>query len=214
MISLKKEATIQSADRLYGLTKPLIGLTGGIATGKSTVSKMLMARGLSIIDADQLVKTAYTQTNVLKELQLLAPNCFGVAGEVDFKKLRALVFNDPNLKAQIEQLIYAQLPALFNAQASKVTQDFIIYDVPLLFEKQLASKFDYKVLVYAPQELQLERLIKRDQIERELALQMLKGQESIEVKKRLADYVIDNQADEAKLAEKVQVFLSEFFNLT
>ena len=214
MITLKKRATIQSAERLYGLTKPLIGLTGGIATGKSTVSKMLMARGLSIIDADQLVKAAYTQTNVLTELQVLAPSCFGVTGEVDFKKLRALVFNDSNIKAKIEQLIYAQLPALFNAQASQVTQDFIIYDAPLLFEKQLASKFDYKVLVYAPQELQLERLIKRDQIEPELALQMLKGQESIEVKKKFADYVIENQADEAKLAEKVQDFLSEFFNLT
>lgn len=170
-----------------------------------------MEKGLAIIDADQLVKAAYTKANVLSELRLFAPSCVSEQGQVDFKQLRTQVFNNPELKEKIEKLIYAQLPALFNAEASTSTQEFIIYDVPLLFEKQLATKFDYKVVVYAPQKLQIERLIKRDQIVRELALQMLENQESIEVKKELADYVIDNQADEAKLAEKVQDFLSEFF---
>jgi dephospho-CoA kinase len=116
-------------------------------------------------------------------------------GKVHFSTLRQAFFNEKTLKEKIEQFIYQALPQQFkHEQNQKISQGAkcIVYDVPLLLEKKLESLLDTNCLVYCSKKLQLERLIKRDQLSDDLANQMLAAQLPIDEKKEKADYIIDN----------------------
>lgn len=210
MIKLNpKWETLEIDKRLYHMPVPIIGLTGGIASGKSSVSKLLRATGIRIIDADALVKQVYQTERAVNGIKTLAPEAI-VDGKVDFKKLRPLFFSSGELQAQVEKLIYAGMPEVFkNAFENEIKdhQNFIIYDVPLLFEKDLASRVDTKVCVYCDQETQVERLLKRDSIDLELANKMLARQWDIEKKRQESDLVIDNSKTETALEGAVKEFL-------
>lgn len=202
---------LNSTQRLYGLSIPVVGLTGGIASGKSTVSKILLAKGLTVIDADQLVKSIYGKEEAIEFVRKNYPDVIK-EGRIDFPELRKKVFTAPEIKSEIENFIYLRLPGAFSEAVSRVQgSQALVYDVPLLFEKNLESKFDLNVLVYAPQTIQLARLIKRDDQEEEMAKKIMTQQMDIEVKKTLADYVIDNSKTEADLQLSVEIFLQKYF---
>lgn len=187
-------------DRLYSYPHPIIGLTGGVASGKSSVSSFLRSEDHPLICADDLVHQIYQKKTTRDLLQKIAPQTINTRG-IDFKALRKLFFSNQDIKEQIEKCIYAQLPDqfLFNAEPFK-DQKYLIYDVPLLFEKKMEKKFDLIVVVYCPRSIQKERLMKRDNITEELAEKMLDAQVDIEEKKKKADYFIDNtQLDEAQV---------------
>lgn len=208
MKQLKKEFTrLKPNERLYGFDCPVVALTGGIATGKSTASAMLKEAGLKVIDADQLVKSIYAgeeaQQFIQKEIPLAWQN-----NTIHFPTLRKIVFENLEYKTRVENFIYQRLPEAFKAAARSMTsQDFLLYDVPLLFEKNLDKKVDLSILVYAPKETQLERLIKRDQNSSDLAQKIIAQQMSIEEKKKLADLVIQNNGSYEDLAAEVQKLL-------
>jgi dephospho-CoA kinase len=198
------------ADRLYQLDRPVIGLTGGIATGKSTVTKFLRALGLEVVDADQLVKSVYQTQGAKAFIRSHFPQAWQ-NGETDFKVLREIFFTDEKAKQKIEAFIYGSLPEEFKKATLASTQEFVIYDVPLLFEKNLASKCDLSVLVYAPENVQLARLLDRDKHEERLGRSILAQQEDIEVKKLKADFVIDNSGTMEELKMNVSELLREIF---
>lgn len=190
---------------------PIVGLTGGIASGKSTVSKLLRAQNFSIIDADQLVKTIYQQNEVIDEIQSLHPACV-VDDKIDFKSLRAAFFSSQELQAKIEHIIYQRMPKAFNLafqQQDINNQDFIIYDVPLLFEKNLAPLVDLKVCVWCSPQEQVQRLINRDGIDQELSQKILARQWDINKKRDHSDLVILNDSDLNQLESRVQSFSSD-----
>ncbi len=201
---------LQVNDRLYHMPVPLVGLTGGIASGKSSVSRLLHDSGIKIIDADRLVKEIYQREDVIRDISKLAPTSVGDKG-VDFKVLRQLFFSDSDLGARIEHIIYARIPQAFSNSYEQIkgTQNFIIYDVPLLFEKNLADKVDCKVCVWCEPEVQLERLMKRDGIDAHLAQQMLARQWPIDRKKQLSDLVVDNSGTLEQLQQQVENLLSQ-----
>ena len=119
------------------------------------------------------------------------------------------IFNEQKQKRKkIEEKIYQKLPSLFKNKVSKEDK-LIIYDVPLLFEKGLDKLVDLSVCVYAGQEIQIDRLVKRDQESREGALNILKAQMDIEEKKKLSDFVIDNTKTEQDLITEVESFVQE-----
>lgn len=195
-----------SQNRLHGVDKPVIGLTGGIATGKSTVSNEFKRSGLEVIDADRLVKGIY-QTDEAKAFVFKNWPEAVAQNEIVFPKLREIFFKDVQAKAAIEKFIYERLPQAFQKASHRSMQPFIIYDVPLLFEKNLDQMTDISVVVYSPRDLQVKRVMKRDGIDIALANQILDQQENIEDKKRKADFVIMNCGDEKELAAEVQNFL-------
>jgi dephospho-CoA kinase len=200
------------SERLYQLDSPIIGLTGGIASGKSTVVKLMKSRGLKVIDADQLVKTIYQQDETKNFIQSNYPEAWH-QGAIDFSKLRELFFQDAKTKQAIESHIYSKLPEAFKAAAPSLTeQRFYLYDVPLLYEKGLDSRFDLTIVVYAPREMQLARLLSRDNNELELANKILNQQMDIEEKKIKADFVIDNSAQLSSLAAEVDSLLLQILN--
>lgn len=203
----EKFITLEPGFRLYNYDKPIIALTGGIATGKSTVTKLLEARGLKVIDADALVKSIY-QKQETKDLIRTAFSDVWVNNEINFPKLRELVFQNPKVKELIEGFIYARLPEAFREATAKIKdQDFYIYDVPLLFERNLDTKVDLKLVVYAPRSVQLARLIDRDGSKEEIGNKILDAQMDIEEKKEKADFVINNYESMAELTAEVDQLL-------
>lgn len=196
-------------ERLYGLEKPIVGLTGGIATGKSTVTKLLQERGIQIIDADRLVKDIYAGPEAREFIQKNYPDAWK-EGAIIFPKLREMVFSDPSIKKAVEEFIYARLPTAFKKACEKIrAQDFYVYDVPLLFERGLDKKIDVKAVVYAPENLQLQRLLLRDGSSEKIARKILESQMSIESKKNRADFTISNTAGLENLVIETERFLAK-----
>jgi dephospho-CoA kinase len=197
--------------RLYKLETPIVGLTGGIASGKSTVSRALARKGFPVIDADQLVKDIYALPEALEFIAQNFPEAIS-DGKILFPTLRQKVFLNRDSKETIERFIYQRLPEAFLKAYAQINKpECIIYDVPLLFEKNLQSQFDINVLVYAPRKIQRARLMTRDGHLEEMANNILNQQMDIEEKKLKAQFFIDNSQTEEDLAENINQFLRQSF---
>ena len=194
---LLKESWIRliPENRLHQCPIPIIALTGGIASGKSTTTKLFRKKGIKVVDADSLVKEIYRQKDSLNFIQKECPEAI-TRGEINFKILRQIFFSKNREK--FESFIYQKIPEKFLDKLSP-EDSFIVYDIPLLFEKNLASLVDVKILVYTPPQIQLERLMKRDSISQSLAKKMLSLQWPIKKKKTKADLIIDNSSSKEKL---------------
>lgn len=205
----EKYIKLEPGFRLYNYDKPIVALTGGIATGKSTVTKILESKGLKIIDADQLVKGIYQKPETKELIRTVFSDAW-VNDEINFPKLREMVFQNPKIKELIEGFIYARLPDAFREATAKISdQDFYIYDVPLLFERHLDTKVDLKLVVYAPRSVQLARLIDRDGSKEEIGNKILDAQMDIEEKKEKSDFVINNSGSMIELAAEVDQLLQQ-----
>ena len=189
----------------------IIGITGGIASGKSTVTEFLRQKGFQVVDADAVVHQRQKPRGRL--FQILVEH-FGEKvllenGELNRPLLASLIFSNPeeqewSKRAQGE-IIREELAALRNQFAQTGTLFFM--DIPLLFEQNYASWFDETWLVYVNRDVQLERLMKRDQISKEAAESRLNSQWPLERKISLASHSLDNNGNQEQLiAQVVQLF--------
>jgi dephospho-CoA kinase len=184
--------SISKDKRLFNINKPLIGLTGSIATGKSTVSNFLSNNQIPIICADTLIKSIYKYNSIKKFVAKNYPQAV-INNEINFNTLRTIAFNNIQIKLDLEKELYQHLESEFKKTLSTIPQSkYIFYHIPLLFEKRLEENFDYIICVYVNYDIQIQRLKKRDNIDEQLAKKMIRSQFSIEHKKNLADHVIDN----------------------
>ncbi|CAH0117720.1 Dephospho-CoA kinase [Paenibacillus sp. CECT 9249] len=183
-----------------------LGLTGGIATGKSTVSSLLEERGALIIDADRVAREVVLPGS--PALQQVAER-FGQAvlledGSLNRKKLGEIVFADEAERKALESILHPAIRSVMRERMEAFERDYpdklVVADIPLLYESGLESMYEEIMVVYVPREVQLQRLMKRDGMSAEEAGKRLNAQFDIEWKKRQADYVIDNRAslDETK----------------
>ena len=189
----------------------IIGITGGIASGKSTVTEFLRQKGFQVVDADavvhQLQKPGGRLYQVLVEHfgeKILLEN-----GELNRPLLASLIFSNPEeqewSKRTQGEIIREELAALRNQFAQ--TEALFFMDIPLLFEQNYASWFDETWLVYVNRDIQLERLMKRDQISKEAAETRLNSQWPLERKISLASHSLDNNGNQEQLiAQVVQLF--------
>lgn len=191
----------------------IIGITGGIASGKSTVTEFLRQKGFQVIDADavvhQLQKPGGRLYQVLVEHfgeKILLEN-----GELNRPLLASLIFSNPEeqewSKRTQGEIIREELAALRNQFAQ--TEALFFMDIPLLFEQNYASWFDETWLVYVNRDVQLERLMKRDQISREAAESRLNSQWPLERKISLASHSLDNNGNQEQLIAQVVQLLEE-----
>lgn len=177
----------------------LLGVTGGIATGKSTVVRMFQNKGAQVCDFDVYARSvvepgkpawkdilAYFGEQILREDQCL-----------DRKKLADIVFGDTEKRRKLEGFIHPRLTAEFTAEAARYAaadkNAIILVDVPLMIEFNLQYMVQKLLVVYTPVEIQMQRLRERDGLSREEADARLRAQVSIEDKLKYADFVIDNQ---------------------
>ncbi len=210
-MKLKKEfISKEKSSRLHNLEVPIIGLTGGIATGKSTASTVLSDHQVLVINADHLVKSIYATEEMLNFIKSNFPQVI-VDDSIDFKALRQLAFSDVKIRTALEVEIYAKLPQAFMDVYTKAgSPNLVVYDVPLLFEKGLDSKVDLKVCVYSGKDIQIERLTKRDNVSKDQAELALKNQMDIDEKKKRSDVIIENNGTIEQLEKNVTDFISNY----
>jgi dephospho-CoA kinase len=191
-----------------------IGLTGGIATGKSSVTKVLRTLGYTVIDADEV---AHAVTAVGEPAVPLIVCAFGLVvqkpdGSLDRQKLGQIVFGRPEEIKKLEQIVHPFIIAKVASERKKLESAGVpvaFYDVPLLFEKNMESLFDAVILVWATEEQQRRRLLTRNGLTPEQIEARLKSQWPITVKKSKTPYVIDNSKDEAFLKLEIARVLAE-----
>jgi len=175
----------------------LIGLTGNIASGKSTVARLLAARGATIIDADVLARQAVEVGTPAydKILQRWGRHVLAPDGMLDRAALRERVFANQDELEELNQIVHPEVTRMRDemvAEARDRGDRIIVCDIPLLFENDLAGSFDRILLVDAPRPMRLERLVRERGLHEAEAMKMIAAQMPAELKRARADYVVDN----------------------
>jgi dephospho-CoA kinase len=184
------------------------GLTGGIATGKSTVASFLESFGAVVLDADKIAREVVEKGTPAwhRIREHFGSEVFLEDGTIDRESLGSIIFGDQKKKELLNSLVH---PAVFEEMAkrlgelqSKADDTVVICDVPLLIETEMYRDFSEVILAYVPEELQLERLMTRDRISREEALKKVCSQMRIEEKRKYATIIIDNSGSIEKTSER------------
>ena len=209
--------------------KHAVVITGSIGSGKSAVCELLRDRGFEIIDADkishcildrcavQVAEIFGAQYVVQKDAQVKfdasrdEENLADFRAFVDRKKLGELVFKDPAELAKLEALLHPKITAeiLSQAQALEAKEKLFFVDIPLFFEGKRYEFFDKVAVVYAPKDTLIERVMKRNRLDRVAAKHRVELQTDIEQKRAMADFVIDNSGDLENLKRETQAFLEK-----
>lgn len=191
----------------------VIGLTGGIATGKSTVAELLQIHGFKIVDADVAARKAVEKGSegLEKVRALFGEEAITAEGEMNRAFIGQEVFYDDEKREQLNQIIHP----IVNQLMKKERDDYlekgynVIMDIPLLFENGLEDTVDEVWLVYASEHIQIDRLMARNNMSIEDAKARVYSQISIDKKSRMADVVIDNLGSKLELKQNLEKVLVE-----
>lgn len=189
-----------------------IGLTGGIATGKSTVSALLVSKGALLVDADVIAREVMLPGH---PVLAAAVEHFGQAillpdGTLDRRRLGDIVFHDPAERKALNDITHPAIRQEIREQMQTFEREhpdrLVVVDIPLLFESGLEAMFEQVLLVYAPFEVQVERLMERNRLTKDEAVARIRSQMDIEEKKKRADVVIDNSGQPSETERQVDEF--------
>ncbi len=177
-----------------------IGLTGGIGTGKSTVSNILKAEGLKIIDADAIAKEVLEKNpNILEMVRAqFGAGFFDWRGEFRRKEFGNHIFRFPKQRIKYESIIMPYIKQTIEDQVEKLErkgEKIIILDAPTLIENNMHNEMDYIILVYADNSVQIQRVMNRDKLTKADAVSRINSQMPMEEKKEFANIIIDNNND-------------------
>lgn len=191
-----------------------IGLTGGIATGKSTAAKLLRDLGLPVIDADQLARDVVSPgSDGLKAvIESFGEELLNQDGGLDRKALGRIVFTSDEQLEKLESLLHPLIESKRAEEKRRLESENVemaFYDVPLLFETDMQDEFDKIILIYADQDTQVQRMKERDQLSEAEILQRIKSQIPIEEKKKKSDFVVINSGSIADLKNQLVQVVSE-----
>jgi dephospho-CoA kinase len=192
----------------------LVGLTGGIASGKSTVAKILQSLGAAVVNADDLAREVVEPGHeAWKEIVAsFGADILQSDQTLDRQKLRTLIFNQPEARKRLESIIHPRVRALAEErirQYAAAGYPVVIYEVPLLFEGNLQEWLRPVILVACDVETQTARLQKRDDLTAADAEKHIAAQMSLKDKRRLADYVIENNGSLEDLERQTRQILEE-----
>ncbi|WP_342439266.1 dephospho-CoA kinase [Paenibacillus sp. FSL L8-0436] len=189
----------------------IMGLTGGIASGKSTVSALFVEKGARLVDADAIAREVMLPGHPVLAAAVLH---FGEGillpdGTLNRTRLGEIVFHDLEARQALNQLthpaIRQEIKNRMNTMEQEDPQRLTIVDIPLLYESELDNLFGQIVVVYVPREVQLDRLMERNGLSLEQAQGRLDAQLDIELKRSRADYIIDNSGTLAQTEQQVAV---------
>lgn len=182
----------------------IIGLTGSIASGKSTASSYLRKLGYNVIDCDKIAHEVLNSCT--KELIDIFGSDIVDENVINRKKLGSIVFNNKELLLKLNDITHPLVKQRVIASLS----DFCFIDCPLLFETDFIDLVDKTLLIYVDKETQINRLMNRDNISKEESIKKINLQMSLEEKKILSNYVICNNKSQKMLYNKLDEFLKEF----
>jgi dephospho-CoA kinase len=191
-----------------------VGLTGGIASGKSTVTKLFQARGVPIIDTDELAREVVEPGQPPLE-QLVArfgPAILTSDGRLDRPALRTIVFSDPKARADLEELTHPAIGAALESRSLQAGGPYQILVIPLLVEKNLGSRLDRVLVVDSDEALQIKRLQARDGTSREEAQAILNAQAARATRLKAAHDVIQNDGEISALRQQVAALHAQYLH--
>jgi dephospho-CoA kinase len=192
----------------------LVGLTGNIAAGKSTVAHLLSERGATIIDADILARRAVERGTPAydKIVHRWGSTVLGLDKQLDRAALRRIVFDDHDQLEKLNEFVHPEVErqrAALVEEARERGDRIVVCDIPLLFEARLVDRFDKVILVDATRPRRLERLVQERQLTEAEAMKMIAAQMPAELKRARADFIIDNDGTIADLEKRVRAVWSE-----
>ncbi|MBK9041407.1 MAG: dephospho-CoA kinase [Bdellovibrionales bacterium] len=191
-----------------------IGLTGGIASGKSTAARILREMGHSVVDADALARLVVAKNGPAyrEVLSVFGPDFVDGNGDLDRKKLGQIVFADKKKRVQLEQIVHPKVKSLALLEKSRLEtegKNIAFYDVPLLYEKNLEAEFDAVLLIYAPESIQIERMMIRNGYSESEARERMQAQIPIEQKLLRSPHVVMNTGKIEDLKMEIKKILGE-----
>jgi dephospho-CoA kinase len=192
-----------------------VGLTGGIACGKSTVSRMFEERGAHIVDADRIAREVVLpgQPALREVVEAFGVEVLTSEGTLDRKRLGSIVFGNEAARRTLESVLHPRIREEIAGQMAywkeKEPGGLTIVDIPLMFESGLDKRYDFEdiLVVYVPRTMQLERIMTRDGLSAEEANRRIDAQMPIDEKRALADVVIDNSGSLADTERQVESYL-------
>lgn len=195
----------------------IVGLTGGISSGKSTVSSYLKQLKIPVIDADEVArKVVEPNSQGAREIRkTFGSDVFEEDGSLNRQKLGSLIFSNAENRQKLDELLQPLIKIMILDEIEEHRQkgeNMIVLDLPLLFEKQYEELCEEIIVVYIPKELQLERLMRRNQYTKQEALSRIDSQLSIEEKRKRATVLLDNQGTIQQLYQQVEQWLVETKN--
>jgi len=175
----------------------IVGLTGGIACGKTTVSNLFRDKGCPIVDADQVAREVVEpgELGLSLVVERFGTSVLTVEGTLNRRKLGQIVFSNETARGDLNDILHPLIRKRMQEkkeEALKLNPPFVIMDIPLLYENQHENTVDIVIVVYVPAFVQLERLMIRDGFSMEEAKNRIASQMNIEEKKKRADFIIDN----------------------
>ena len=192
----------------------VVALSGGVASGKSTIANLFAQLGVPIIDADIIARQVVeVGTEALAQIvkhfstEILLPN-----GELDRSQLREIIFNNDHERLWLNNLLHPIIHQITQKQIAKQTAPYVIWVVPLLIENNLHQLADRVLMVDVPETLQMERLIYRDKISESLAKRMIRTQVPLAERLSYADDIIVNNGNLASLSEQVNKLHQQYLN--
>jgi dephospho-CoA kinase len=190
----------------------LIGLTGGIGTGKSTVSEYLMKMGYKVIDADKISREIVEpNSETLKEIaKVFGEEILLEDGSLNRNRLADIVFTNPDKKVLLDRIMHAKIIDIIMKRAKSYDKEKVVFlDVPLLYETNMDQLVDKVWLVDADIEARISRIMNRDELTREQVIDRINNQMSQAEKIKKADIVIDNSGDKSALYKQINKILNE-----
>ncbi|HCZ0987007.1 TPA: dephospho-CoA kinase [Staphylococcus aureus] len=191
----------------------VIGLTGGIASGKSTVSELLSVFDFKVVDADKAAREAVKKGSkgLAQVREVFGDEAIDENGEMNRRYMGDLVFNHPEKRLELNAIIHPIVRDIMEEEKQEyLKQGYnVIMDIPLLFENELENTVDEVWVVYTSESIQMDRLMQRNNLSLEDAKARVYSQISIDKKSRMADHVIDNLGDKLELKQNLERLLEE-----
>ena len=192
-----------------------VGLTGGIASGKTTVANLFAAHGVPVIDTDLIARQVVEpgQPTLAAVIEAFGQHVLGADGRIDRPRMRELVFGDETARRRLEAILHPAIRAEMERQSRAAGGPYQVLVIPLLVEGGRRDHVDHVLIVDVPEATQIERLVRRDGVTHEQAETALRAQASRDARLAFADDVIENTADLKAVEARVAQLHEEFLHL-
>lgn len=190
----------------------ILGLTGGIGTGKSTVANMLKEKGIPVVDTDLISREVIEYPEIIEKIKLEISNeVFDFNNKLDRKKMSEIVFENQEKLKKLNEIMHPEILKKMwdEVEELKKNHKIIVVDVPLLFEINMEKEVDKILLIYASKEIQLKRIMERDGRTREEAVKIISSQMPLYKKREKSDYIIQNNDSLENLEKKLEKILEK-----
>ncbi len=191
----------------------ILGLTGGIGSGKSTVSRLFQELGAIVFDADIIAKSLLSRESIKNEIlrKIRGSSLNKITNELDRERLKEIVFKDREKLTILNGIIHPEVKVIYKELAERYShvEEVIIFDVPLLFETKIDELCDKVIVVDIEEKTQLERVYERDKIDYKLIKDIISNQMSREERNRKADIILENNGSLENLRERVKKLYME-----